>query len=81
MRNKIEFNWSTEPNLVKMESVQDRISDILKDSDIKQCHNGEILVNVHIFGPLDTELSWEAKCAQCEEIMASFNNGTLTIPD
>jgi len=71
----IEFNWTDNPNSAGKEAVENEISEILKDRDIKPCHLGGIYVTLGIRGPLDNRLEGSAKCS-CGKTLMTFEGGS-----
>ncbi len=71
----IEFNWMDNPNSADKESVENEISEILKDRDIKPCHTGAIYVTLGICGLLKNRLEGSAKCS-CSKKLMTFEGGS-----
>lgn len=67
----IKFNWTGHPNTDDKEVVENEISGVIQDRDIKPCHPGAIYVSLGIYGPLDNRLEGSAKC-QCGKTLTSF---------
>lgn len=74
----LEFHWSPQPSLDDQERVENDISGILQDRDIKPCHLGAISVLLGIGGPLNNELYGSAKC-QCRKVLMTFKGNSDTM--